>query len=142
MPTKLHQMIIGLIGRKMREKGYEIVAFDGNDYLFDGGKLNIPPRIKRHRPDIVGFKFETKEICVGDAKTGEDLFSKRTKEQLFDYFSTTGLSTGKHIEIILGIPKSAEEDLIRLLRESNLLGKDFISYIWLPEELIDNGRKD
>jgi hypothetical protein len=56
-----------------------------------------------------------------------------------DYFSTTGLSTGKHIEIILGIPKSAEEELIKLLRESNLLGKDFISYIWLPEELIDNG---
>jgi hypothetical protein len=43
MPTKLHQMIVGLIGRKMREKGYDIVAFDGNEYLFDGEKLNIPP---------------------------------------------------------------------------------------------------
>lgn len=139
MPTKMHQMIVGLIGRKMRENGYDIVAFDGNEYLFDGQKLNIPITIERHRPDIVGFKFETKEICVGEAKTGEDLFSKRTKEQLLDYSSTTGLSTGKHIEIILGIPKSAEEGLIKLLRELNLLEKDFISYIWLPEELADNG---
>jgi len=139
MPTKLHQMIVGLIGRKMREKGYDIVAFDGSEYLFEGAKLNIPPRIKRHRPDILGFKFETKEICVGEAKTGEDLFSERTKEQLLDYSSTTGLSTGKHIEIIIGIPKSAEEDLVGLLRELNLLGKDFISHIWLPEELAYNG---
>ncbi|MEW6409383.1 MAG: hypothetical protein AB1488_04635 [Nitrospirota bacterium] len=139
MPTKLHQMIVGLIGRKMREKGYDIVAFDGNEYLFDGQKLNIPPPIKRHKPDIVGFKFETNEICIGEAKTSEDLFSKRTKEQLLDYSNTKGISTGKHLEIILGIPKSAEEDLIKLLKELNLFGKDFISYIWLPEELVDNG---
>lgn len=139
MPTKLHQMIVGLIGRKMREKGYDIVAFDGNEYLFDGQKINIPPSIKRHRPDIVGFKFETKEICVGEAKTSKDLFSKRTKEQLLDYSNIKGLSTGKHIEIILGIPKSVEGDLIRLLSELNLFEKDFISYIWLPEELVDNG---
>ena len=139
MPTKLHQMIVGLIGRKMREEGYDIVAFDGNEYLFDGQKINIPPSIKRHRPDIVGFKFETKEICVGEAKTSNDLFSKRTKEQLLDYSNIKGLSTGKHIEIILGIPKSAEGDLIRLLSELNLFEKDFISYIWLPEELVDNG---
>jgi len=139
MPSKLHQMIVGLIGRKMREKGYYIVAFDGNEYLFDGQKINIPPSVKRHRLDIVGFKFETKEICIGEAKTSKDLFSKRTKEQLLDYSNIKGLSTGKHIEIILGIPKSAEGDLIRLLSELNLFEKDFISYIWLPEELVDNG---
>jgi len=142
MPKKLHQMIVGLIGRKMREKGYDIVAFDGNEYLFDGQKINIPPSIKRHRPDIVGFKFETKEICVGEAKTSKDLFSKRTKEQLLDYSNIKGLSTGKHIEIMLGIPKSAEGNLIRLLSELNLFEKDFISYIWLPEELVDDGSKN
>jgi hypothetical protein len=139
MPSKTHQMLVGLIGRKMREKGYDIVAFDGNEYLFDGQKLKIPLPIKRHKPDIVGFKFETKEICIGEAKTNDDLFSKRTKEQLVDYSNAKGLSTGKHIEIILGIPKSAEGDLVRLLSELNLFEKDFISYIWLPEELVDNG---
>lgn len=139
MTTKLHQMIVGLIGRKMREKGYEIVSFDGNEYLFDGQKLKIPPQIKRHRPDIIGFKFQTREICVGEAKTSEDLFSRRTKEQLLDYSETKSLSIGKPIEIIIGIPKSSEDDLIKLLKELSLLGKDYISYIWLPEELVDNG---
>lgn len=138
MPSRLHQMIIGLIGRKMREKGYTIVAFDGNDYLFDGQKLNIPPLVKRHRPDIIGLKFETREVCVGEAKTREDLFSQRTKEQLLDYASTKGVFTGKNAEIIIGIPKSAEKDLIKLLKELKLFGKDFISYIWLPEELVNN----
>ena len=138
MPSRLHQMIIGLIGRKMREKGYTIVAFDGNDYLFDGQKLNIPPLVKRHRPDIIGLKFETREVCVGEAKTREDLFSQRTKEQLLDYASTKGVLTGKNAEIIIGIPKLAEKDLIKLLKELKLFGKDFISYIWLPEELVNN----
>ncbi len=131
-------MLVGLIGRKMREEGYEIVAFDGNEYLFDGRELNVPPQVRMHRPDIVGFKFETKEVCVGEAKTREDLFSERTKEQLLDYSATKGLSTGKHIEILLGIPESAREDLMRLLQRLNLSGKEFISYIWLPEELAEN----
>ncbi len=142
MAKKFHQMIVGLIGRKMRDKGYEIVAFDGNEYMFDGQKLNIPIPIKRYRPDIIGFKFETKEICVGEAKTSGDLFSKRTKEQLLDYSSTKSFSTGKHIEIIIGIPKSVEGDLIRLLKELDLFAKDFISYIWLPEELVNNDQKN
>lgn len=138
MPSRLHQMIIGLIGRKLREKGYVIIAFDGNDYLFDGQKLNIPPQIKRHRPDIIGFKFETKEVCVGEAKTRKDLFSERTRQQFLDYSSIKGLSTGKDIEIIIGIPKSAKTDLISLLKELNLSGKKNISYIWLPDELANN----
>lgn len=139
MPTKLHQMLIGLIGRKMREQGYDIVAFDGTEYLFDSQKVRLPPTIIRHRPDIVGFKIVTKEVCVGEAKTKRDLLSKRTAEQLLDYASTKGFSTGKFIKVILGIPKSAEVDLINLLQRLNLLSRDSISYVWLPEELVDNG---
>jgi len=138
MPTKLHQMLVGLIGRKMREKGYNIVAFHGNEYLFDGHRLNIPPLIKRHKPDIVGFKFETKEVCIGEAKTHKDLFTKRTREQLLDYSSIKSFSKDKNIEIILGIPKSAEGDCVELLKSLNLFGKDFISYVWLPEELVED----
>lgn len=139
MPSKLHQMLVGLIARKMHEKGYEIVAFDGNEYLFGGQKLNVPPKIKRHRPDIVGFNFETKEVCIGEAKTREDLLSERTEEQLLDYSATKQLSTDRRVEVILGIPMAAEKDLIELLKRLNLSGKNFISYIWLPEELVENG---
>ena len=138
MTTRLHQMLVGLIGRKMREEGYDIVAFDGNEYLFDGQKLRVPLTIKKHRPDIVGIRHGTREVCVGEAKTGRDLYSERTREQLLDYSNSIGISSGVNIRIILGIPKSAEGVLLRLLQKLKLLEKDFISYIWLPEELIDD----
>lgn len=138
MPSKMHQMLIGIIARKMREKDYEIVAFDGKEYLFDSRILDTPLKIKRHRPDLLGYKFSSKEICVGEAKTKNDLFSKRTEEQLIDYSSITTKSTDKHVEIIIGIPRSADIDLIRLLKKLDLYKKDYISYIWLPEELVED----
>jgi len=137
MPSRLHQMIVGLIGRKMRERGYEIVAFDGNEYMFDGQEVKIPPAIGRHRPDIIGYDFETKGICVGEAKTQGDLSSSRTREQLHDYSTVRMHSDGQNMEIILGIPKSAENDLIRLLKRLGLYGKNYISYVWIPEDLIN-----
>ncbi|RLB79764.1 MAG: hypothetical protein DRH17_13215 [Deltaproteobacteria bacterium] len=136
MATRLHQMLVGLIGRKMREEGYNIVAFDGNEYLFDGQKLKVPVTIKKHRPDLIGFRFETKEVCIGEAKTERDLYSERTREQLLDYSNSIGISSGENIRIVLGIPKSAEEVLLNLLHKLNLFEKDFITYVWLPEELV------
>jgi hypothetical protein len=136
MPSKMHQMLIGLIARRMTEKGYEIVAFDGKEYLFDGKILETPPKIKRHRPDILGYRFSSKEICVGEAKTKNDLSSKRTEEQLIDYSSIVTKTSGNPVEIIIGIPRSVEMDLVKLLRKLDLYNKEHISYIWLPEELV------
>ena len=138
MPSKMHQMLIGLIGRKMREKGFEIIAFDGKEYLFDGKILDMPPKIKRHKPDLLGYKYNSKDICIGEAKTNNDLYSKRTREQLIDYSSITTKSFNKPIEIIIGIPQSAEIELIELLKKLNLYKSSNVSYVWLPEELVDN----
>ncbi len=137
MPSKMHQMIIGLIGRKMREKGYEIIAFDGKEYKFEGNDINIPFTIKNHRPDIIGYDFNTKNICIGEAKTLNDLCTKRTKKQLTDFANVKSVSENK-IELIIGIPKTAKNDLIKLLTKLNLHNNNKISYIWLPEELVNN----
>jgi hypothetical protein len=142
MASKIHQMLVGLISRKMRELGFSIVAFDGSDYLFNGQKLKMPPTIIRHRPDIVGYNFETKSVCLGEAKTSGDLFSKRTKEQLLDYASVALISCPIPINVIIGIPKNSEPDLIKLFKELKIMGKDNISYIWLPEELSGDGGED
>ena len=138
MPTKAHQMIIGLIGRKMKKKGYDIVAFDGKEYLFGGKVLEFPPVIKRHRPDLLGYNFKTKRVCIGEAKTGNDLFSKRTIEQLIDYASVKQKSTSKYIEVIIGILKSSEQNLLKLLKKLSLDKNENISFIWLPDELIND----
>lgn len=138
MPTKAHQMIIGLIGRKMKERGYDIVAFDGKEYLFNGRVLKLPPVIKRHRPDLLGYNFKTKGVCIGEAKTGNDLFSGRTIEQLNDYASIKQKSTKKYVEVILGILKSSELDLQKLLQKLSLDKNENVSYVWLPDELVGN----
>lgn len=137
MPSRIHQMLVGLIGRKMREKGYEIVAFDGNDYLFDGVKLETPPAVGKHRPDILGYRFETGDICIGEAKTAGDLSSRRTKQQLIDFSNATVQSTGNPVEVIIGIPKSAESRFLDLLHSLDLQCLKSITYVWMPEVLAD-----
>ena len=130
-------MLVGLIARKMREKGYEIVAFDGNEYLFDGQNLPMPSTVGKHRPDIVGYRFESKDVCVGEAKTHRDLQSERTKRQLIDYSQTRTLTNNRQIEIIIGIPQSAIENLMNLFDKIGLGTRKSISYVWIPEELVN-----
>lgn len=136
MASKVHQTILGLVARKIRQEGYEIVCFDGNEKLVSNVSLNIPPTIKRHRPDIVGYNFQDSKICIGEAKTCSDIRSDRTKEQLLD-FSKTITSSGKTIKLIIGIPQSGEKDLARLLHELNILKNPNVSYIQVPDELLE-----
>ena len=138
----MHQMLVGLIGRKMREKGYEIVAFDGNEYKFDGQVLPLPPSIGRHRPDIIGYRFESRSVCIGEAKTGRDLRSDRTKTQLIDFSQARTLTNNEPVEIIIGIPQSYVKDLISLLDMLGITNKQTISYVYIPEELVDGTEKN
>lgn len=135
MASKAHQLILGVIARKMREKEYEIISFDGNESLIGDISLNIPPTIKRHRPDITGIHLKDKRICIGEAKTDFDLVSKRTKEQFVDY-ATLLTKSGKSCELIIGIPRFSEKKLRKILRHLNLLDKLNVSYIWVPDEFL------
>ena len=89
MASKSHQLIAGLVVRKMRIKGYEIVSFDGNESLISTISLDAPPTIKRHKPDIIGINIKDKKICIGEAKTDSDLSSRRTKEQFVERSNKT-----------------------------------------------------
>lgn len=138
MPSKMHQMLIGLINRKMLEKGYLPVAYDGWKYSINNSIIHIPPKIGRHRPDIVGIHPDTRVICIGEAKTLNDLSSKRTKEQFIDYANIIGYSSKEKFELIIGIPFSAENYLLQLLLRLALDKLSNISYIILPEELVED----
>jgi len=135
MPSRSHQLIAGLIARKMRIKGYEIVSFDGNESLISTISLDIPPTIRRHRPDVLGIDLKNKKICIGEAKTDSDLTSRRTKEQFIDYANLLTKSQ-KICELIISIPKDSENKLRKILEDLNLLGKSNVSYIWMPNELL------
>jgi len=137
MPSRMHKMLVDLINRKMYEKGYIPVAFDGRNYVIEGEMVHIPPKVGRHRPDVIGINIKTKVMCIGEAKTASDLSSERTKEQLLDYANIVGITSGQKFELIIGIPEGAESALLRLLSSMKLDRLPNISYILLPEELVD-----
>jgi hypothetical protein len=138
MATKMHKMLIDLISRKMGEKGYLPVAFDGKYYKCQDEIINIPPKIGRHRPDAIGINLHTKNICIGEAKTIDDLKSQRTKEQLIDYSNIIGRTSKKQFELIIGIPLDGQTLLHQLLNSLGLDGQSNISCIVLPEELVED----
>ena len=138
MPTKMHEMLIGLISRKMNEKGYIIVAYDGSFLKYYNDPVPLPPIIGRHRPDIIGINTFEKIICIGEAKTDNDLKSKRTENQLIDFSTLTKKEKYYRYEIIIGIPYNSKECLIKLLEKLNINLNDRISYLTLPKELVDD----
>lgn len=138
MASKAHQLIAGLVVRKMRQKGYQIISFDGNEAIISDISLRVPPIIKKHRPDILGIRILDKKICIGEAKTSNDLYSKRTKEQIKDYSNLILADQKEPCELIIGIPKSCENKLEMLLKNLGIHGNSNISYVWMPDELLPN----
>lgn len=142
MPSKMHKMLVDLIGRKMYEQGYLPVAFDGKNYVIQGEQVHVPPTIGRHRPDVIGINRNTKVLCIGEAKSKNDLFSERTKEQLLDYSNVIGFTSRQKFQLIIGIPQNAENYLLRLMSNLSIDGLQNVSYIVLPEELVEIGQED
>lgn len=124
-----------MVGLAMRKKGYEIVSVDGNCSKISDLKFLIPPTLKRHRPDIIGFNRENGSICIGEAKSYGDVSSQRTKEQLQD-FSTIITTSNEQVELIVGIPLSQEDKLNKVFRELDLINKKNILVLKIPDAVL------
>ena len=133
MASKAHQFILELVARKMRSMGYEPVAYDGDSFQIGRVKLNLPPTIRNHKPDIVGINTLSK-FCIGEAKTQNDIFSDRSKKQFVDF--------SKQGELIIGSPKSAEHGLHSQLKRLGLLFNRNVSLLAVPDELIPNDEEN
>jgi hypothetical protein len=131
-------MLVDLIARRMRDDGYLPVAYDGRNLVLEGEIIHIPPRVGRHRPDVIGINPSTRSLCIGEAKTSDDLRSKRTQEQLLDYSKIMGRSSGQIADLIIGVTKDAEPSLTQILAELGLSNSPNVKHIVLPEELVDD----
>lgn len=142
MTSRIHKMLVDLIIRKMSEKGYTIVASEGKLLASpEYERTPIPLKIKRHRPDVIGIDIISKKLCIGEAKTADDLFSKRTANQFSDFGNIIGRTSGEQAELIIGVPLRSKETLLHILKKINL-PTDKISIIVLPEELAENESQD
>jgi hypothetical protein len=141
MPSQAHQFLVMCIARKIRENGYEIVALDGDYTKVSDIPFKVPPTVMRHRPDIIGVSIGDIRVCIGEAKTKSDLSSERTKEQFVDYANVILEESKPKCELMIAIPKSAEDALIRLLRRLDIYESDNVSYLTVPEMLLPHDKE-
>jgi hypothetical protein len=134
MATQKHQFIIGLLVRKMKESGCKITAIDGDYPGLFGENLPTPPTILRHRPDVMGINSDS-QICIGEAKTANDINNQRTLAQLQD-FANLELN-GRMCEVFIGIPKSVETSFYKILKKINLRLAKNIHILLIPDEIIN-----
>ena len=127
MASIKHQFILDCIIRRMRQLGFEPISFEGKSTIVNS--LKIPPRVLRHRPDIISINL-CHELCVGEGKTNNDVSSLRTKEQLIDY-QKAGFFT------ILGCPASAYYQVKKITEKINREHKNIL-ILKIPDELMPN----
>lgn len=133
MPSKAHQMLISFLARKMREDGYQTIAFDDDNSSYDIFNFPVPPTIKRHRPDVIGMDVQG-YFSIGEAKTKNDLKGKRLEEQLND-FSDLKNEDGSLIPFYIGVPESVNDKLKSKLSEFNVNIKN-VKIISIPDLIL------
>jgi len=135
MPSDAHKFISNMIVMKMFQMNYEIVSFDGEHIYLKNTKIKAPPSLKRHRPDLIGFNSKSKKICIGEAKTKNDLNSSRTREQIEDYSSLITKSN-KEVDFIIGVPISGIKKLNEILKKLELSNRSNITILKIPDRLL------
>lgn len=124
MASSQHQLICGLLVRKMATCGYDLLYFDGvvRDGYFK--EYPIPPSIGRHRPDCISINKNGKMV-IGEAKTVDDLSSKRTYEELLDY-TTVCKNDPSYERVFIGYPIEGELYFEQLCNKLPEINRDFI----------------
>ena len=133
MASKGHDFIVKMIGIKMNELGYKIVAQEEHYYNVCIAKIELPPSISNHRPDMIGYS-QKDCVCIGEAKYYNDLRSSHTIEQLNDYFSLVQKS--EKIYLIIGLPSSEMGSLLKILDKNNLELNERITVLQIPDAII------
>lgn len=133
MPTKQHQRILAIVLKAMRQRGFALVAVDGETEGWGRVGLGQPGDFGRHRPDAIGVLADG-TLGVGEAKTADDVASSRTREQLEDYLTS---SDEGYTAVFFGYPRSADGVVASLLRSIGAIDCPQLELIAVPDELLD-----
>ena len=109
------KLVKGLIDH-FEAKGLKIIsaAYDGFE------KCEI---IGNHEPDVIAQKSNDDNYYIGEAKTCENLFNDRTREQFEDFGNTVMLiegATRTYLPFCIAVPEKCIEDLKSYLTEIGL----------------------
>ncbi len=135
MAGKTHQFILGLVIRKIRESGFEIVSIDGKTCGAFDEKYLLPPTILRHRPDVIGIN-NNGQVCIGEAKTSSDISNNRIEEQITDFINIE-LNTMK-CKVIVGLPMSSKNNFEKKLKKMGMSIVENLEILYVPDEIIND----
>ncbi len=135
MAGNKHQFILGLVIKKMREEGITVSYIDGLYPGLFGKSVPVPPTILRHRPDAVGIR-DNGQICIGEAKTENDISNNRTYAQLQDFTSIE--LNGSKCEVYIGIPQSSKTLFLKSLKKVGLSDQSNLHVLFVPDEIIND----
>jgi hypothetical protein len=77
---------------------------------------------------------EDGRLCIAEAKTADDIGSRRTREQLEDYLTASEVG---YPSVILGYPRSADARVHNVLATIGASDCPQLELIPVPDELLD-----
>jgi len=117
----------------MKQRGFSPIAVDGSIDSLGSLRIDRPQAFGRHRPDAVGVSADGR-LCIGEAKTSNDVASNRTLEQLEDYLASSDVD---YSAVLFGYPRSADCVVRKLLKAIGASDCPQLELIPIPDELLD-----
>lgn len=120
--SPLHGQLIGrLLHELANSRGHSILAAS-----YPG--FNEPFKCGRHEPDVISVDT-TGLQHISEVKTGDDLNTEHTREQLWDFANRVMKNDGRSVPFIVLIPAAYQQKLREVLNELGLLNKDNV-VVW------------
>jgi len=132
LPSAEHRLLVQMIIRAMHSAGYRVVASDTHYFQLGNVRLKKPPALDRHQPDLVGIRSRAPRLSIGEAKTTNDLRTRHTREQLWDYAQV------RDAVVIIAIPEGAATTYLKVATEIGLSNLPQIRVLKVPEALISH----
>jgi len=133
VPTRQHQRILAILLKRMKQRGFMPLAVDGPTECLGGPEPASPVAFGRHRPDAVGTATDGR-MCIAEAKTSNDITSRRTREQLEDYLVASDVG---YALVLFGYPRSADLVVQNLLASIGASACPQLELIPVPDDLLD-----
>jgi hypothetical protein len=130
-----HDRIVSFVAGKLQKLGFTIKCIDGKYDSVTHLKVEIPPKLSTHRPDIYGIK-DAGVICIGEAKMPNDLATQRTKTQLMEF--TREIRLNSNSLLIIGVPQGSKQKLIELLNKIGVVINSQIDIMEIPYHFLNN----
>jgi hypothetical protein len=133
MASSDHDFIVTLVARKISSLGFEIIFIEGQYCSPMRVRRMVPPRVVRHRPDVVGANLDG-SYCIGEAKTKDDIRTARSREQLEDY--ATFLADYPLSMLVVGCPHEASWEMTSLMLACGLHKDGRVHLLFVPGPLL------